>query len=132
QDALGPFQVVDVELADAVMTVAGLQQHIGCIYQHTILPPRIRICRCAASLIPNTATAQQNRAEPVLCLSPIIPAPRQKSNRKPKFYPHAVRPNSSPLSGSNTTTPVPSVKTSGAPSLCQRSVSPPAAGMPSA
>ena len=35
QDALGPFQVVDVELTDGVMTVTCLQQHIGCVYQHS-------------------------------------------------------------------------------------------------
>ena len=34
QDGLGPLQVVDVELTDAVMAVACLAQHIGCIYQH--------------------------------------------------------------------------------------------------
>ena len=34
QDTLGPLQVIDVELTDCVMTIAGLQQHIGSIYQH--------------------------------------------------------------------------------------------------
>ena len=34
QDALGPLQVVDVELADTIMAIAGLQEHIGCIDEH--------------------------------------------------------------------------------------------------
>ena len=34
QDALGPFQVVDVELPDAIVAVTCLEQHIGCVYQH--------------------------------------------------------------------------------------------------
>ena len=34
QDALGPLQIVDVELADCVVAIARFQQHIGSIYQH--------------------------------------------------------------------------------------------------
>ncbi len=41
QDALGPFQVVDVELPDAVMAVTSLEQHIGCVYQHNKNLPAI-------------------------------------------------------------------------------------------
>ena len=35
QDALGPLQIVDVELADCVVAIARFQQHIGSIYQHS-------------------------------------------------------------------------------------------------
>ena len=34
QNALGPFQVVDVELTDSIVAIACFQQHIGSIYQH--------------------------------------------------------------------------------------------------
>ena len=34
QDALGPLQVVDVELAHCIVAVPRFQQHIGSIYQH--------------------------------------------------------------------------------------------------
>jgi len=35
QNALGPFQVVDVELTDSIVAIACFQQHIGSIYQHS-------------------------------------------------------------------------------------------------
>ena len=35
QDALGPLQVVDVELTDCIVAIARFQQHIGSIYQHS-------------------------------------------------------------------------------------------------
>src|SRR5699024_3920545 len=34
QDAFGPLQIVDVELAYGIVAVARFQQHIGSIYQH--------------------------------------------------------------------------------------------------
>ena len=34
QNALGPFQVVNVELTDGIVAIACFQQHIGSIYQH--------------------------------------------------------------------------------------------------
>ena len=38
QNAFGPLQIVDVELGYTVMAVTGLQEHIGCVYQHNKLP----------------------------------------------------------------------------------------------
>ena len=35
QDALGPLQIVDVELTDCIVAIARFQQHIGSIYQHS-------------------------------------------------------------------------------------------------
>ena len=35
QDALGPLQVVDVELTNCIVAIARFQQHIGSIYQHS-------------------------------------------------------------------------------------------------
>ena len=34
QDGLGPLQVVDVELANGIVAVAGFVEHFGCAYQH--------------------------------------------------------------------------------------------------
>ena len=66
QDALGPLQVVDVELADAVVAVAGLQQHIGSIYQHTSYLPKFHHDAFRQAY---ETRAEQNPARPAFTFS---------------------------------------------------------------
>ena len=34
QNAPGPFQVIDIELANTIVAVTSFEEHIGCIYEH--------------------------------------------------------------------------------------------------